>query len=77
LPDGKTLKIMRSEPCQVQAEDASLPGTIWAIEKGHGFIVKCKKGCLAISKVQLEGKKQVDAWSFLQGSRLKMGDRLQ
>lgn len=51
-------------------------GKICGIEKGQGFFVKCKIGTVLVTKVQLEGKKEMDAWSFLQGSRLKIGEQL-
>lgn len=53
----------------------SATGTFCGIEKGKGFFVKCKVGQLFILKVQPEGKKEMDAWSFLQGSRLKIGEQ--
>lgn len=52
-----------------------LPGTLCGLEKGRGFFVKCDVGTLLIIKVQLEGKKEMDAWTFLQGSRLQIGER--
>lgn len=83
LPNGKILKILRAEVSQpafssqiVSRNEANdPPGTLSGIEKGRCFFVKCVLGTLAVIRVQLEGKKEIDAWSFLQGSRLKIGDR--
>lgn len=84
LPDGKLLKILRAEPSASASSadpmDQSLsldPGSICAVEHNRGFLVKCALGTLSVIKVQLEGKKETDAWSFLQGHKLQIGDRLQ
>ena len=74
-PNGKLLKIIRAEPFQHAPEAGhEHPGAVCGVEKGRGFLVKCKIGTLLITRVRLEGKKEMDAWSFLQGSRLKIGD---
>ena len=52
------------------------PGTICAFERGRGFIVKCEPEYLFITQVQPEGKRTMNAWSFLQGSQLKIKDPL-
>jgi methionyl-tRNA formyltransferase len=75
LPDGKMLKILRAEPV-AGGGDASENGLVRSIERGRGFVVKCGIGQLLVLRVQSEGKKEADAWSFLQGARLKPGDRL-
>ena len=52
----------------------SVPGTIVEIRKDMGFVIKCGDGCLLVRRVQLEGKTEMPAWAFWQGSRLKAGD---
>ena len=52
------------------------PGTVRKIERNRGFVVKCSDGLIVVLGVQLEGKKETDAWSFLQGCKLQAGDRL-
>lgn len=75
LPDGKWLKLLRAEHRPAESGTAE-PGLIRSIERGRGFVVECGIGQLLVLRVQSEGKKETDAWSFLQGSRLKPGDRL-
>jgi len=78
-PVGKHLKVTRSENVlEIQPDKEILPsGTLCKIEKGRGFLIRCKKGYLRVLRVQMEGKKETDAWSFLQGARLKVGDRFE
>jgi len=46
-----------------------------SFERGKGFIVKCGIGSLRILELKEEGKKAQDAWSFLQGARLKINEK--
>lgn len=72
-PDGKTLKILLAKPVE-----SALPGdigTVAGIDGKNGFVIKCGSGGLRILRVQPEGKKEMDAWSYLQGHSLKPGDR--
>jgi len=52
------------------------PGTILSIEAGGGFIVKCGVGELLVISVKPEGKKEMSGADFLNGLRLRPGDRL-
>ncbi|MBU2573815.1 MAG: methionyl-tRNA formyltransferase [Elusimicrobia bacterium] len=55
----------------------SRAGAITAIERGKGFFVKCSDSNLIIEEVQPEGKKPMKAVDFLNGARLKIGDRVE
>ncbi len=73
--EGKRIKIIK---CEV-FEDSSLndePGKVFELKKNTGFIVVCGKGRLLINKVQPENKPIMDAWSFIQGGQLAVGDFL-
>lgn len=48
-------------------------GLILDIGKDY-FILSCKKGTLKVYKLQAAGKKVLDAKSYLNGKRLKLGD---
>jgi len=74
LPDGRVLKIYRADVAPSPSPKFE-PGTLCAIEKNRGFLVACEVGTLSVLKVQLEGKKETDSWSFLQGARLKVGEK--
>lgn len=77
LPNGKILKILKAEPVLTANDQTqSPPGAIIAFERGQGFIVKCGVGTLKILELKPEGKQTQSCWSFLQGSRLKLGDKL-
>jgi len=72
---GKRLKIFRCEP-----EPASPRGEageiLLADAKSGRLLVRAGDGCLRLQELQLEGKKRMDAGSFLRGSAVKVGDVL-
>lgn len=70
---GKTLKIWRAEV--VYEDTGEAPGTVVDIDK-QSFTVQTGKGCLRFLEVQFEGKKRMDAGSFLRGVAIKKGDVL-
>lgn len=76
LPDQKILKLLKTEVANPKSSENFVPGTVCEFEKNRGFLVKCNQNNLLVLKVQVEGKKETDAWSFLQGHKLKIGDRL-
>ena len=68
---GKMLKILE---CSVIKDLSNKkPGTILEIRKGLGFIVKCGKDALFITKVQPESKAQMSAFDFVNGAQIKIG----
>ncbi len=68
---GKMLKILE---CSVIKDLSNKkPGTILEIRKGLGFIVKCGKDALFITKVQPESKAQMPAFDFVNGAQIKVG----
>ena len=77
MPDGRLLKILRAERGDDAPEPAAaVPGTVMEIKKNLGFSVQCRPGRLWVLRVQPEGRKEIDAWSFLQGYRLRPGEIL-
>ena len=52
------------------------PGRIMSVVSGEGPVVKCGQYSLALLPVQPEGKKPMTAWSWWQGARLKIGDKI-
>lgn len=74
LHNGQTewLQLLHTE---VSAQDgAQAPGTVLAVERGRGILVKCKKGALWLIEVQPAGKKPMAAADFANGRNLKTGD---
>jgi methionyl-tRNA formyltransferase len=70
---GKTLKLWRAETVDRDTEEA--PGPVVEVAK-DSFTVQTGKGCLRLLEVQLEGKKRMDAGSFLRGVSIQTGDVL-
>lgn len=72
--DGKTLKLWDGD---VLIEDyKGEPGEVVDIKK-DAILIKTGEGTLAVKELQLEGKKRMDAESFLRGYPLKIGAKLQ
>lgn len=65
----KTLKIYR-------AEKSTLSGAAGEIVAVSPLTVACGEGALVIEELQLEGKKRMDAASFLMGRKLDIGTKL-
>jgi methionyl-tRNA formyltransferase len=61
--NGKTLKIHRS--LFINKNVDATPGEV--IENNERLVVACKKGCIEILQLQLEGKKRMDTTDFLRG----------
>jgi methionyl-tRNA formyltransferase len=75
-PDGgpaKALKIFRASLSPGCSEGKT--GAIVGAADG-GIIVMAGDGGVRLEEVQPEGKRPMPAWSFWQGARLKMGDKL-
>ena len=51
-------------------------GIITAIEREKGFVIQCGDGELLMEEVQPEGKKPMRALDFINGARLKPGDKV-
>jgi methionyl-tRNA formyltransferase len=68
--NGKSLRIWKSEaaPLYEKIEPASV------LDTGRDVItIACGKGALLIKELQLEGKKRMDAASFLRGHKIEKG----
>ncbi|MDI6756893.1 MAG: methionyl-tRNA formyltransferase [Endomicrobiia bacterium] len=82
LPDGRALKILKSEVVRVCAgSDGKCPsrvspGMVTGMVKGEGFIVACGEEFLKISEVRPENGVKMTAWAFAQGRGVKAGDAL-
>ena len=70
--NGKTMKLWKAEV--VSGTDAK-PGEIISVDK-QSFTVQTGEGGLRILELQLEGKKRMDAGSFLRGCALNVGEML-
>jgi len=59
----------------IKTESKNKKGTILNLDK-DGVIVACSKGSVRLKKIQIPGKKEIDAISYLNGKRLKIGDNI-
>lgn len=74
----KTLKLWEAAFCPESKEDVDKGydcGTVVRLDKNYIY-VQTGKDLLVMKSVQLEGKKRMDAASFLRGVPMKEGDRL-
>ena len=67
---GKTMKLWAADVLEGTFE--GVPGEIIKVEKER-FLVRTGDGALAVKELQLEGKKRMDAASFLRGFSLEEG----
>lgn len=74
LHNGKSdwLLVLQTQP--EQNTDTQAPGTVLAIERNRGILVKCKEGAVWINQVQPAGKKPMPAADFANGRALHTGD---
>lgn len=71
---GRQLKVLGAKPVELKTGHA--PGIIIDIKK-EGIYVAAKKGALLITRVKPAGRKEMDAYSFACGYRIKIGDGFQ
>lgn len=70
---GKTMKLWAADVLKGTFE--GVPGEIIKVEKER-FLVRTGDGALAVKELQLEGKRRMDAASFLRGFSLEEGEIL-
>ena len=71
---GKTIKITEAEVLTATGE--AEPSTIETIKK-DGIYVSTGNGILKIKRLKPEGKREMDAYSFVLGHGLKIGDKFE
>ncbi len=75
---GKRLKILAAHQAKIQSDQNKMPaGTIIKIEQNKSIHVQTQKGALELIRVQPEGCKEMSAFEFALGQRIKMGDRFE
>ena len=73
--DGKILKILKTQISDLAAPGEISPGEVISVVKDEGIIVRTGSGNIAIQNLQLEGKKALDADSFVRGHKISAGYR--
>jgi len=56
------------------ADTTHTPGSVLAVERGRGILVKCKEGALWLTEVQPAGKKPMPGEAFANGRNIKPGE---
>lgn len=75
LYGGKGLKIISCDVEEPPVPMGKVPGEIGEVRR-DGILVRCGSGNLLLTRLQPEGKKELDAWSFVQGYRVAEGQCL-
>jgi methionyl-tRNA formyltransferase len=69
---SRTIQILDAEA--INEDDGNGPSTIVKIDH-EGIYVATKKGVLKIKKIKPQGKKEMDAWSFVCGHKIRTGEK--
>ena len=70
--DGKIMKLWAADVSEEEGPKTAVPGEIVRVEK-DAFTVKTGLGLLIVRELQIQGKKRMDAGSFLRGAKIKEG----
>ena len=70
--DGKLLKILKAELISI-SDGGAVSGQVIDIVKKKGIVVRTGDGELLVQYLQLEGKKMLDADSFIRGHKMPRG----
>lgn len=73
-PDGKLLKVVRSEVADQCGDNSAAPGTVIALD--GKITVACGKGSVDLLTVIPEGKSRMSSADFIRGRKLGIGDVL-
>ena len=73
---GRELAVQVASAGLAGAPGAGAAGTVLSVEAGKGFVVKCGDGGLLLRAVKPEGKTVMPAADFLNGLRIRPGDKL-
>lgn len=81
--DGKTVSLLEAAPfSETAAENTAssdapaVPGTVLKVDKKQGILIQTGTGLLAVRRLQLQGKKEMDFQSFVNGARNFLGSLL-
>ncbi len=70
---GKILKVLEAHIAGRQDGGGVSPGTVTAVTRDEGIVVRTGSGDIALKYIQLEGKKILDADAFVRGHRIEPG----
>jgi len=67
--DGKLLRIFRARISQKTVDEGDVPGTVVVCDRTEGIIVQTGHGIIGIMELQLENRKRMSHWEFMNGYR--------
>lgn len=73
--NGKIVKVYEVKKNNSEYEEFAA-GTVVAIEKEFGAVIKCGKGSVILTKVKPENKNIINGKDFVNGNYIKTGDKL-
>lgn len=73
--DGRILKIWKTSVADIAPENKMENGSVLAISRENGIIIKTGQGSITVKYLQLEGKKILDADAFLRGHKINIGHK--
>jgi methionyl-tRNA formyltransferase len=76
LWEGRRLRVTKTALGSDSVLEAGVAGAIVEIDPDAGPLVQTGSGLLQLLRVQPEGRKEMDAASWLRGARLEPGDKL-
>jgi len=75
---GMRIKILKAKAAGRQADEKNAPGTVIEIDKHKGFFVKCGQSTVLLVEIlQPAGKKPLSFIDFLNGYKLKAGEKFE
>ena len=76
--NGKTLKIFKAKAEKSNVETSHYHfGEVVSADKSNGIKIACGNGFLILEELQAEGSKRMSASEFLNGRKIKEGDRFE
>lgn len=71
---GKSFQVLQADVCSEECK--ANPGVIVKVDK-LGIYISCGRGVLRVKKVKPQNKREMTAWAFVCGYRLKVGDKFE
>jgi methionyl-tRNA formyltransferase len=60
-----------------QQGNSTAPGTVVGLLKNQGALIQTGEGLLLLREVQMAGRRSQSGWDFINGSRLRIGEKLE
>ncbi|MGM0364941.1 MAG: methionyl-tRNA formyltransferase [Actinomycetota bacterium] len=74
---GKRVKLLKAKAVPWKKDSNIAPGTVAGVDKQKGFFIKCGSSALLVEILQPAGKKPLSSVAFLNGYKLKPGEKFE